>query len=233
MPDRKLKELESVHRDREKELEELFDRTQWIFEEENGEKAARNKPEIYMPDGIDVLKMTNQLEIKVDWKKNVTKKSFLPLIGFTLFWNLIIMIIAISMISGGAFMGLIFLGAHATVGMSMLGKILSILFNETKIVVHNNELLIDHSPIFKTFHKSKRLKASEIQQFYVRRSVSGRVNGVPSYQYDLYVCLKQGKDINLIKGLNHESLLFVEQELERYLDIPDRKIGQEANYKPN
>ncbi len=222
-----LKKIELLHRQKEKELQELFDRTNWIFDEEEKKKLPRRKKEIYMPDGIDVLKLTNSMELEVDWKKNLTKKSMFPLVMMTIFWNIVVFVIVIGMVSAGALTSLVFISLHALIGTGMLYYILSLLFNQTRIFISADKIEINHTPVFSIFHRNRTIQTKDISQFYVKRYVSGTVNGIPNYAYVLLCKTKSGQVHTLIKGLNHESLLFLEQEIENYIGIKDKITGDE------
>jgi len=63
---------------------------------------------------------------------------------------------------------------------------------------------------------------------YVKRERNGSVNGVPNYNYALYLLDKKGQKTRLMRGLNHETLLFLEQELERFVEISDVRVKDEA-----
>ncbi len=231
MSKKTLRELEILHKEKERELQELFDRTSWIFEEEEKEQLPRLKKAIYMPDGIDVLKLRESMEISVDWKKNVNRKSFIPLIIMTVFWNAIIVVIALAMVSSGALASLVMLSIHALVGGGLAYSLLSLFLNKTNIIVDKDGISLRHSPLFSFTKKNIDIQRAAIDQFYVQRYISGTVNGIPSYAYTLICKTTDGKRHVLIKGLNHESLLFLEQEFENYMGIRDQAMEGEADLK--
>ena len=225
---KQLQKLEKLHKEREDELKELFDRTDWIFEDKKDKTLSRQKKEIYMPDGIDVLKLRESMDIKVNWKKNVTKKSVLPLLFMTVFWNAVVSIFIIAILVGGQWAFIPFIAVHTVIGVSMIYYLLALFFNESLINISRDEISINHTPVFSLLHKQTQFKTTDIDQCYVLRKVSGRVNGVPSFAYSLYCKLKNGRSHKLIHGLSHESLLFLEQEIENYIGINDQKIAGEA-----
>lgn len=183
------------------------------------------RPEMIMPEGTDVLKLSNTLDIRLDWLKSHPRGTLGFLTIFTIFWNgfLAIMIGGIAMSGSLGFVA--FLSIHLLVGLGLIYYLATIYLNYTDVIVNESHIKINHRPIKNPFVRGKRIESDDIDQLYVSKYVSSTTNGNPNYAYALYAILKtNGKKIVLIKGMNRETQLYLEQEIERYLKIKDRPI---------
>jgi len=188
----------------------------------------RNRPEIFMPEGLEVLKLQSELDMQVSWMKTKPKKGFGFMTFFTFVWNLILLPIVFTSVMAGQFEVLLGAGLHILVGLGLIGYIASVFINSTDIVVDKRFLEISHRPIKLPFFKSHKIPSSEIKQLYVTRYVSSSTNGVPNHAYALYAILKNDKRVQILKGMNRETQLYVEQEIENYLEIKDHRVRGEV-----
>jgi hypothetical protein len=84
-------------------------------------------------------------------------------------------------------------------------------------------LIIKHGPI--PAWGNKNLNAGELKQLYSRERVSYSKKGRPDHSYEMHAETKSGKDIKLLAGLeNKEQVLYIEQEIERFLKIKDENV---------
>ena len=191
-----------------------------VFSFEDDFDFREGRPEMLIPEGMEVLNLRSELDIEVKWTKSIQPM----MVVFTLVWNLFLLPFVIGGIMAGQAQILLFAGAHIAVGLGLLYNIFAQLFNRTNISVTDKRIEINTRP-FPTPGKSKiELDADDLDQLYVTKYVSSTTNGVPSYAYALYAIDKNGTKFILIKGLNKESQLYIEQEIERYLQIKDRPI---------
>lgn len=196
-----------------------------IFSFEDDFDFREGRPEMLIPAGMEVLKLRSELDIEVKWNKSIQPM----MVVFTLMWNILLLPFVISGLMAGQAQILLFAGAHIAVGLSLLYGILAKLFNKTNISVTQRKIEISTSP-FPTPGKSKvEIAADELEQLYVNRYVSSTTNGVANYAYGLYAIHKNGSKFPLVKGLNKESQLYLEQEIERYLDIIDTQVAGSIN----
>lgn len=191
-----------------------------VFSFEDDFDFREGRPEMLIPEGMEVLNLRSELDIEVKWTKSIQPM----MVVFTLVWNLFLLPFVIGGIMAGQAQILLFAGAHIAVGLGLLYNIFAQLFNRTNITVTDRRIEINTRP-FPTPGKSKiELDADDLDQLYVTKYVSSTTNGVPSYAYALYAIDNDGSKFPLIKGLNKESQLYIEQEIERYLQIKDRPI---------
>lgn len=190
------------------------------------QQDRKGRPEMIMPEGTDVLDLNGSLDIRLNWLKSHSRGALGFLTFFAIIWNGVIALVAGGALLSGAYSSLAFMSVHLLVGIGLIYYLASVYLNYTDVVVNESYINIDHRPIKNPFVRSKRIESKEIDQLYVTKYVSSRSNGNPNYAYGLYAILKtNGKKIVLVKGMNRETQLYLEQEIERYLKINDRPVA--------
>lgn len=186
----------------------------------------KGRPEMIMPEGTDVLELNDSLDIRLDWLKSHSRGALGFLTFFTIIWNGVLAVVAGGALLSGAFSSIGFMSIHLLVGLGLLYYLATVYLNYTDVIVNEDFIEISHRPVKNPFVPSKRIESREIDQLYVSKYVSSTTNGNPNYAYALYAILKtNGKKISLIKGMNRETQLYLEQEIERYLKIKDRPVA--------
>lgn len=184
-------------------------------------------PEMLIPDGLEVLKLQSELDIRINWFRAASKGGFAFLLMFTTIWNLILLPFVITAFATGQFQILLFTSLHILVGSGLIYYLASVFINTTTVNVTNRYLEIETSPLPNPFRKDKKIPGKDISQLYVTKYVASRTNGRPNYAYALYAKLKSGKTLNLVKGMNRETQKYLEYEIERFLKIKDTTINGE------
>ena len=183
------------------------------------------RPEMIMPEGTDVLELSDSLDIRLDWLKSHPRGTLGFLTIFAVFWNVILAIIAGGAIFAGAFESIAFMSVHLLVGLGLIYYLATVYLNYTDIIVTDSYIEIDHRPVKNPFIRKKRIRSEEIDQLFVSKYVASTTNNVPNYAYALYAILKTNRrKVQLVKGMNRETQLYLEQEIERYLHIKDRHV---------
>lgn len=192
-------------------------------------KDPLRRPEIVMPKGIDVLKLSSSLDIDVDWYHAAPKRSIATIISGSFFWNLLLIPLVIFLALSGDFFFILFFGGHLMTGLALMVYLLAMLINKTKIAVDKSGIKIRHSPI-PVFNKAQDIPVENIAQLYVSRYTERFSNkkskGVQAYS--LSAILKNNKVVELVKGLDRETQLYLEQEIETHLGIIDRRVRGEV-----
>jgi hypothetical protein len=183
------------------------------------------KPEMMIPEGTEVLHLPSSLDIRVNRYQSVTKSELTFKTFFTLFWNFVVLIVAGAMIASGTLVPLLFMSFHILVGIGSIVVLAQTLFNYTDVIVDDYDLKITNRPIRGFWNRDKTYDKKDIQQLYVSRYVSSKTNGQPNHAYALYAILNNGKKVQLVKGMNKETQLYLEQELERFLSIDDEHVS--------
>jgi len=202
--------------------------TVFPFEEEVKKKQwNRRRPEIFQPEGIEMFRLRSELNIDFKWQNAKSMNWFMVL--FTILWNAMILPAAVAAILSGQFMAVLFMGAHIAVGVGLAFNLLSNLVNRTYITVDGYNLSIDHRPLKNPFKPSEEIPVQNIDQIYVRRHVVGTTNGRSSYGHSVMAVLKNGRQLKLIEAMkNPDKALYIEQEIEYFLNIEDRPVQGEV-----
>jgi hypothetical protein len=198
------------------------------FEEKIKDKRkARRRKEIFQPEGIEMFRLSSELNIDYKWRKTSSSNYFM--LFFTMMWNAMILPSAISAVMSGEFLSLIFMSVHIAVGVWLLLGQLSRFVNSTYITVDEHYLTIDHRPISNPWFSNKKIPVRNIDQLYVRKKRTGSSSGSPTYGYSIMMIEKGSrKETALIDGMgNPDKALFIEQEIEYFLNIDDRKVRGE------
>ena len=187
-----------------------------------GDRSGR--PEMMIPEGTEVLHLPSSLDIRVDRYKSATKSELYFKTFFSLFWNFVVLIFVVSFIATGFWLPLLFLSFHIIIGIGSFVVLLQTILNHTDIIIDEHHLKISNRPIRGFWNKDKAFNKADIKQLYVSIYVSSTTNGNPNYAYGLYAIFKDGKKLQLVKGMNKETQLYLEQELERFLGIKDTHV---------
>lgn len=200
----------------------------FLDDEEFFGRRKRNRPEMMIPEGTEVLHLPSSLDIRTNWSRGKSKGGTWFLLFFAIMWNAMIWPFAISGIVSGAILSVLPMALHLAVGLGLAYYVLSMFINKTDIYVTSNDITISSTPMKNPFSKDIVISTKNINQLYVTRYVSSTTNGVPNHAYALYAITSQNKRIPLIKGMNKETQLYIEQEIENFLDIEDKYIRGEV-----
>lgn len=188
----------------------------------------RKRPEMFIPEGMEVLKLQSELDIQFDWYNAQSKKGMGFKTFFTFMWNIMLLPFVIGAFSSGQYEMLLFSSIHIIVGLGFIANLVSTFINKTNISVTKRFIEIKQKPIPSFLKKNVKIPTEDIEQLYVTRYVSSTTNGVPNHANALYVITKDGQKIPLVKGMNQETQLYLEQEIEMFLKIEDRPVRGEV-----
>ena len=104
---------------------------------------------------------------------------------------------------------------------------MAMFFNRRKVVIDNDVLTSEIKP-FKIDSGRQEFKTSEIEQLYVSKYFTGTtINEKRLMAYSLSAILKDKRSVRIISNSNLETALYLEQEIERFLDIEDKTVTGE------
>jgi predicted Zn finger-like uncharacterized protein len=177
--------------------------------------------DVPMPKGFEVHKMGNRLEITRKW----FSPKYIFLTFFTVFWDgFMVMWFGIA-ITKGVWPMAVFGLLHGGVGVWLLYTVLAGYLNKTVIAVSGRELSITHGPL--PWRGNKHLKSSNITQVYCKERIQHGKHST-NYTYEVQAILRGGAHEKLLSGLDEsEQALYLEQEIERFLEIEDRPVKGE------
>ena len=195
---------------------------------EHDSSSPKLKPTLLIPDGIEVLKLKSELDLRLRWLDTTSKEGRWFMTLFAGFWNIIVLPFAIMAVVTGNWGILLFLSAHLAVGLGLIWHLGSIYINRTSISITKKKLKIRTMPFRQILWKNKEIEVDRINQFYVSRYVQSTTNDNPNYAYALYAILDTGEKVSLIRGMNRESQVYIEQEIEGFLGIKNKKVPDES-----
>lgn len=199
-----------------------------VFGFEHDSSSHRLKPTQLIPEGIEALKLRSELDIRLKWAETTSKSGRWFLTLFAGFWNLILLPFVIMVVVTGEWGILLFLSAHLFVGLGLIWHLATIYMNRTSISVTKRRIRVRTIPFRHFLWKNKDLNVDQITQLYVSRYVQSTTNGEPNYAYALYAIMDSGEKVSLIRGMNRETQVYIEREIEDYLGIKNRKVPEES-----
>jgi len=187
----------------------------------------RNRPEVFQPEGIEMLRLRNELDIDFKWRN--AKSVSVPFIFFAVLWNVMLLPFVGVAIMSGQLAFLLGVSVHLFVGLGFLYHILTVLINTTYISIDEYDLIVEHRPLKHIANRDKNIECRDIDQIYVKKYVTGRTNDVIHHAHKVVVILNNGDELDLIAGIrNKEKALYLEQEIELFLKIKDRPVEGEV-----
>lgn len=189
-----------------------------------GPGGVRARPEIPLPPALRVTELPDGLEIRRRWfTPGVIFLAFFCVAwdGFLVFWY------GIAFKTGAPLIMSLFPLIHVAVGVGLTYTTLATIFNTTRIRLTWNDLSVTHSPL--PWPGNRTIPRQEIDQLYCRRFVHRSSDSGPTTKYEVWMNTTDGKAKKLLgANLDEQQALFVEQQIERALGIPDRPMAGEV-----
>lgn len=177
------------------------------------------KPPTLIPEGLEVLKLSSELDIRLNWRKSTSKGGIGFLLLFTTIWNAILLPFVGVAVATGEYQILLFTSVHMLIGLGFLYHLASVFMNTTSVNITRRKIEVSSGPLPSPFRKDREIDATELEQLYVSKYTASTTNGNPNYAYALYAILRHGRKIRLIKGMNKETQVYLEKEIEKFLEI--------------
>jgi hypothetical protein len=184
-------------------------------------QAAFDQP-IPAPRPSNVTVEKNAGVLKFSWRWFSGKYIFLALFcavwdGFLCFWYSVAL-------SGGnpPAMMLLFPIFHLAIGAFLTYSVIAGFLNRTTVTIDAQNFAVRHDPA--PWPGEITTPVTDLSQLYCRETRRQRKRG-ESYTYSLRAVLRDGRQINLISGLDSPEIAqFLEQEVETHLRIADRPV---------
>lgn len=187
-------------------------------------QPAYQKPEVYLPPGIEAFSLMSELNLEIDWRQS--RSSFLTF--FTILWNALLLPFVAVAISTGEYETFLFISLHLLVGVSLIYYTLTVFLNTTYVTVDHYNLHIEHRPLRLPFYPDRHIPVTDLSQLHVEKYVSSKTNNRPNYAYAVTATFDNDEQIRIIKGLKKmDQARYVEQEVERFLKIEDAPMAGE------
>jgi hypothetical protein len=162
----------------------------------------------------------------------LTRRWFHPIFVFLAFFSAVwlgMLAFFYGMILDGNAPGIVALFPilHVAVGVGLAYWTLCGFINATTVAAERGEIDVRHAPL--PWPGGGTYAAADVAQVFVREKVHPQKNGGSSTTYEVHVLTRSGAAKRLLSGLlDVEQALYVEQELERRLRIPDRPVPGEV-----
>lgn len=190
-------------------------------EEEKKKRTTASRRRVDLPSNVDVVDGGKTLEVRIRWRH----WKYYPLAFFCLLWDGFMIGWFTMAFTSGALVMAAFGSLHAAVGVALTYYVVCGFVNRTVILVGDERISIRHEPL--PWPGQMSLELGLIDQLFCEEKVHRSKNG-RSYTYELHACLHDGNRMSLISGLNRpEEAFFLEQEMERFLGIEDRRVEGE------
>ena len=192
--------------------------------EEDLKKPPKQREALDMPAGIEILKLRSSLDIYLRWKGS--KLNFLTI--FTVIWDIVVFPITLVAIIFQIWFMLAVISIHLIIAIVMTYLLVARHRNTVEISVNEYRVKVKRTPLPVPFMDIGTIDTAKIDQLFCQQYISSKTNGQPNFSYKVMLRLKNGATKALIKGLGlPEQALYIEQEMERFLKITDRREPQE------
>lgn len=193
---------------------------------ENFDDNARNRTMYVMPEGVDVLRVFERLEINIkntEGKLAAIRKADLYQL---VLWYVPASVFMMIAIMSKSFLLITFVGIFMLSGIRMVRSVLHEYFNTVDIIIKDGKLTVTSRP-YQILAKSVTLSLDDINQLFVKQVHAGIWNQQkPLYGHNLYAKTSKGNIALYERGLKTH-VLFLEQEIERHLQLADTHVTKD------
>jgi hypothetical protein len=182
---------------------------------------AAVKAEVPMPSGIALEQAGGQLTITRRWRHWL----YIPMALFCCFWDGFMILWFGIAIAKGVWIMALFGTLHGAIGLGLTYFVIAGFFNRTVVTASSSLLAVRHGPL--PWPGNNRFNARAVDQLYCVEKQRRTKHGY-HYVYTVNVRNKQGESKVLVSGLRSaEQALYIEQEVERHLEIEDEAVRGE------
>lgn len=195
------------------------------FAEEFPEARVHSSPvkprDLPKPKRVEIGHRGSKLEIQRRWYHPI----YWALAGFTLFWDGFMVVWFGIAFSQGEWTMAAFGTLHGAVGVGLTYWVLAGFLNTSLIRVDRLQLQVSHGPLP---FPGVTLPRSQIRQLYCKEHVQRGKHGSRSHTYALYAVTHGGGQHKLTGNQQEpEAVWYLEQEIERFLNLEDQPMPQE------
>jgi len=145
---------------------------------------------------------------------------------FVIFWDGFLFSLYSKAIHSQDMMSMLFPLLHVAVGIGLTYYVIAGYLNKTYVRVDYSSIVIKDSPL--PFFRNKTLNSSDIKQLYSKEKIRHNRESGSSVSYEVHAVTNDKKNIKLLRGLeSSEQALFIEQEIEKFLKIEDKRVKGE------
>ena len=182
---------------------------------------THNHIELGIPERIEIYHRGSCMEIVRKWFD--WQIPFLT--AFAVVWNGFLFSWYTIAGKNGNFALMLFPLLHVAIGIWLVYYVLAGWFNRTHIFVTPDKIEVWHEPI--PWVGNKLINAGSIRQLYTKEQVSRSRSG-KIVKYEVHAITRGRRNVKLVDNLpSSEQGLFIEQEIEKYLNIPNLRVRGE------
>ncbi len=183
-----------------------------------------------LPDNMSVINHGSSIELIRNWHTRALLSNTLLLIA------LMTMAVIYLIVFSDTLMQKVL---RSVVAMVILAMPLIIMWkNKTHILVQRGQVSVKHKPF--PYFGNRTIPSHSIKQVYVKQHSSSAPEDdslncaqLKYFHYEIIIILKKNKELSLLKGLkDHQHALFIEEEIEKFLNIEDQQNNREFGSKP-
>jgi hypothetical protein len=185
--------------------------------------ARQPQFDVPQPERVKVENGNGVLTIRLSWF--TYKILFFTL--FAIFWNgfMFSMVGGLFFSDAGPGSLVVFLFPHFWIGLALIYYVLTGYINETRVTVDGSRLTVRHGPL--PFWGNKEISTHDILQLYTKHHHTMWRNNWSGH-YELHVVTGKNRHEKLLSGWDNSNYpLFVEQEVEHFLEIEDYPVRGE------
>ncbi len=191
---------------------------------EKNHKRSKTLP-LPRPKNITVENTINQLTVQWGWWDNASYNNLI----FTFVWVGIVAMVAYFPLTAGSYSGLLFVLVcpHGWVAIGLIYNLITQIFNSTTFTIDDLTLTVEHGPL--PWLGNRNIDRSEIEQLFTRE-IRGRKG---RRTYHLNAVLQNQNEVILLKGASSEVLKYIEQEIESFMGIKNKRVAGEYDPESN
>ena len=183
--------------------------------------AFVRKLDVPLPKGILFEQQGYEMAITRRW----LSPKFFFLVFFCVCWDGFLCFWYSMAISQGVWVMALFALGHAAIGVGLTYYTIAGFINHTLIRVSPSQLDVSHGPL--PWPGKKRLDSTTIAQVFCKEHISRGKNGTTT-TYQVHAATRAGTQEKLVESLDtSDQALYLEQEIERFLNIKDAPVAGE------
>lgn len=188
------------------------------------EAVARKPATLRLPQPHEVRLERDQRGSYITWRWFSWK--YIPALFFCLFWDgFLFFWYGLAFNMNAPLLFKLFPILHVAVGLYVTYTTLAGFLNRTNLELTQKELAVWFTPL--PWPGEKTIPTAEIQQFFCREKIVHAKNSV-RHSYTLSAITRAGLQVELLRDLDSPDLaLFLEQQLEEWMNIEDRPVKGE------
>lgn len=174
--------------------------------------------EVGLPDKMALQKFPSYIHISRKW----FGLQIIFMTVFAVFWNIFIFRFYVGMDESTDSFAKMLPLLHVVVGVCISYYGLAGWLNKSHIFVSKESIEINHKPM--PWFGHKKINATDLKQLYSKEKISNSRNNT-TVTYEVHAILSNGTNTKLLGGLeSSEQALYIEQEIEKYLNIKDSPV---------